>query len=69
MTNSEGFTMTGTFTAVIETDDEGGFWAWCPEVPGANGRSEAVPRHTEIKDLLARKNYRGLQIPVPDKPG
>jgi predicted RNase H-like HicB family nuclease len=32
--------MTGTFTAVIETAEEGGYWAWCPEVPGANGQGE-----------------------------
>ena len=34
--------MTGTFTAVIEAAEEGGFWAWCPEVPGANGQGETV---------------------------
>ena len=29
----------------------------------ANGRVEAIPRHTEIVDLLARKICRGLEIP------
>ncbi|MFQ5843559.1 MAG: type II toxin-antitoxin system HicA family toxin [Planctomycetota bacterium] len=28
-----------------------------------NGRLEAVPRHTEIANLLARKICRGLGIP------
>jgi mRNA interferase HicA len=29
----------------------------------ANGAVEAVPRHTEIPNLLARKICRGLRIP------
>ena len=27
------------------------------------GQVEAVPRHTEVPDLLARKIYRGLSVP------
>ncbi len=34
--------MKGEFTAVIESADEGGYWAYCPEVPGANGQGESV---------------------------
>jgi len=30
------------FTAIIESALEGGFWAVCPEVPGANGQGETV---------------------------
>jgi len=30
------------FTAIIEEAPEGGFWAVCPEVPGANGQGESV---------------------------
>jgi predicted RNase H-like HicB family nuclease len=30
------------FTAIIEPAPEGGFWAMCPEVPGANGQGETV---------------------------
>jgi len=30
------------FTAIIEPAPEGGFWAICPEVPGANGQGETV---------------------------
>jgi predicted RNase H-like HicB family nuclease len=26
------------FTAIIEPAEEGGYWARCPEVPGANGQ-------------------------------
>lgn len=32
----------------------------------ANGVSEAIPRHTEIKDNLARKICRALGIPDPN---
>jgi predicted RNase H-like HicB family nuclease len=34
--------MKGEFTAVIEPAEEGGFWAFCPEVPGANGQGETI---------------------------
>ena len=32
----------GEFTAIIEQAPEGGFWAVCPEVPGANGQGETI---------------------------
>lgn len=32
--------MKAKFTAIIEAAPEGGFWAICPEVPGANGLGE-----------------------------
>ena len=34
--------MKGELTAIIENAPEGGFWAICPEVPGANGQGETV---------------------------
>jgi len=34
--------MKAKFTAIIEAAPEGGFWAICPEVPGANGQGETV---------------------------
>lgn len=34
--------MRNEFTAVIEPAEEGGFWAFCLEVPGANGQGETV---------------------------
>jgi len=34
--------MKGEFTAIIESAPEGGYWATCPEVPGANGQGETV---------------------------
>jgi len=34
--------MKSEFTAIIEPAPEGGFWARCPEVPGANGQGETI---------------------------
>ena len=34
--------MRNEFTAIIEPAAEGGFWATCPEVRGANGQGETV---------------------------
>jgi len=70
--------MKAEFAAVIEKAPEGGFWAICPEVPGANGQGEtieeaktnlreaielilSVPRHTEIKEPLAKKILKNLK--------
>ena len=34
--------MKAEFTAIIETAAEGGYWAICPEIPGANGQGETI---------------------------
>jgi predicted RNase H-like HicB family nuclease len=34
--------MKAEFTAIIEVAPEGGYWAVCPEVPGANGQGETI---------------------------
>jgi len=34
--------MKAEFTAIIEAAPEGGYWAICPEVPGANGQGETI---------------------------
>ncbi|MCP9819417.1 type II toxin-antitoxin system HicB family antitoxin [Synechococcus sp. Cruz-9H2] len=34
--------MKGELTAVIEPAPEGGFWAICLEIPGANGQGESM---------------------------
>ncbi len=34
--------MKAEFTAIIEPAPEVGFWAICPEVPGANGQGENI---------------------------
>jgi predicted RNase H-like HicB family nuclease len=41
--------MKAEFTAIIEPAPEGGFWAMCLEVPGANGQGETIE---EAKDNL-----------------
>ena len=39
--------MKGELTAIIEEASEGGYWAICPEVPGANGQGETVEEAKE----------------------
>jgi predicted RNase H-like HicB family nuclease len=34
--------MKAEVTAIIEPAPEGGYWAICPEVPGANGQGETI---------------------------
>lgn len=41
--------MKAEFTAIIEKAPEGGYWAICPEIPGANGQGETIE---ETKDNL-----------------
>lgn len=41
--------MKAELTAIIEAAEEGGYWAICPEVPGANGQGETIE---EVKENL-----------------
>jgi predicted RNase H-like HicB family nuclease len=41
--------MKSEFTAIIDSAPEGGYWAICPEIPGANGQGETT---AEAKDSL-----------------
>jgi predicted RNase H-like HicB family nuclease len=43
--------MTNEFTAIVEPAEEGGFWAYCLEVPGANGQGETIEE--VLEDLSA----------------
>ena len=43
--------MKGKFTALLEEAPEGGYWAICPEVPGANGQGET---EKEAEESLRR---------------
>ncbi len=43
--------MKGESTTIIEPAQEGGFWAVCPEAPGANGQGERVE---EAKESLTK---------------
>jgi predicted RNase H-like HicB family nuclease len=45
--------MKGEFTAVIEAAPEGGYWAICPEVAGANRQGETVEEaKTSLRDAI-----------------
>lgn len=45
--------MKGEFTAIIEEAPEGGFWAICPEVAGANGQGETVEEaRASLRDAI-----------------
>jgi predicted RNase H-like HicB family nuclease len=39
--------MKAEFTAIIEVAPEGGYWSFCPEIPGANGQGETVEETRE----------------------
>jgi predicted RNase H-like HicB family nuclease len=52
--------MKGEFTAIIEAATEGGYWAICPEVPGANGQGETIE---EVKENLKS----AIQLIVEDR--
>lgn len=63
--------MKAEFTAIIESAPEGGYWAICPEVPGANGQGETVEETKqnlieaielilEVKEPLAKKILKRL---------
>ncbi|MCE9630152.1 MAG: type II toxin-antitoxin system HicB family antitoxin [Planctomycetia bacterium] len=39
--------MKAEFTAIIEAAPEGGYWAMCPEILGANGQGETVDEAKE----------------------
>jgi predicted RNase H-like HicB family nuclease len=45
--------MKAKLTAIIEEAPEGGYWAICPEVPGANGQGETVAAaKTSLRDAI-----------------
>ena len=48
-----GTVMKAEFTALIEKAPEGGYWAICPEVPGANGQGETIEEAKEsLKEAI-----------------
>nr|NQU92638.1 type II toxin-antitoxin system HicB family antitoxin [Bacteroidota bacterium] len=34
--------MKGQLNVIIESAPDGGYWAICPEIPGANGQGETI---------------------------
>lgn len=55
--------MKGELTAIIEASPEGGYWAICPEVPGANGQGETIE---EAKENLKEAANLILQDRIED---
>lgn len=39
--------MKAEFTAIVEPASEGGYWAYCAEIPGANGQGETIEEAKE----------------------
>jgi len=59
--------MKAEFTAIIEPAPEGGYWAICPEVPGANGQGETNSLREAIELILEDRRQdimRGLSKDV-----
>ena len=62
--------MKGEFTAIIEKAPEGGYWAICPEVSGANGQGDTVEEAKEslrgaIK-LILEDRVEDMKRGLPD---
>ena len=46
--------MKAEFTAIIDEAPEGGYWAICPEIPGANGQGETREEAKEnLREAIA----------------
>ncbi len=62
--------MKGEVTAIIEESPEGGFWAICPEVPGANGQGETVEEAKEdlreAVNLIIQDRLEDVSRGLPD---
>jgi predicted RNase H-like HicB family nuclease len=62
--------MKGEFTAIIEQAPEGGYWAICPEIPGANGQGETVEEAKEnLKQaiiLILEDRLEDIRRGLPD---
>ena len=62
--------MKGELTAIIEKAPEGGFWAICPEVPGANGQGKTVEEAkkslTEAVALVLEDRLEDIKRGLPN---
>ena len=46
--------MKAEFTAIIDEAPEGGYWAVCPEIPGANGQGDTLDEAKEsLREAIA----------------
>jgi len=62
--------MKGELTAIIEKAPEGGYWAICPEISGANGQGETVQEAKqnlkEAIDLIFEDRLADIKRGLPD---
>lgn len=62
--------MKGQLTAIIEKAPEGGYWAICPEVPGANGQGETIEETKEslreAVSLIIEDRLADIKRGLPD---
>ncbi len=62
--------MKAELTAIIETDPTGGYWAICPEIPGANGQGETIEETKrslkEAVELLIEDRTADILRGLPD---
>lgn len=62
--------MKAEFTAIIEPAPEGGYWAICLEVPGANGQGETIEEAKnnlrEAIELILEDRRRDILRGLPE---
>jgi len=62
--------MKGEFTVFIEKSTEGGFWAVCPEVPGASGQGKTIEETKEnlkkAVSVIIQAHLEGIKRGLPD---
>ncbi len=62
--------MRAEFTALIEEVPEGGYWAMCPEIPGANGQGETIEEAKkslkEAIELILEDRRQDILRGLPD---
>ena len=62
--------MKGELMAILEKAPEGGYWAFCPEVPGANGQGETIEEAKEsLKQAVMLILEDRLQDATRELPG
>jgi len=62
--------MKGELTAIIEKAPESGYWAICPEVPGANGQGQTVEEAKEnlreAAELILKDRLEDIRRGLPE---
>ena len=62
--------MRNEFTAIIEAAPEGGYFAYCPEIPGANGQGDTVEECrqnlAQAIELILEERRKDVLRGVPD---